>query len=122
MRPALPEVGQYVSRINTRAINLYLYTDSAKNAHYSSDLTTLILGNPRNATLTVAVLAVINCPGLTTIDLRSADTVVEIVLNSFQFSNIHKDCKIYVHADDLALYRTKWANTGVAYERLAAAE
>ena len=120
--PALPEVGQYVSRINTRAINLYLYTDSAKNAHYSSDLTTLILGNPRNTTLTVAVLAVINCPGLTTIDLRSADIIVEIVLNSFQFSNIHKDCKIYVHADDLALYRTKWANTGVAYERLAAAE
>lgn len=115
--PALSTVGRYVTRINTRAFNMFLFTDSANNDHYYEGFTTLILGNTNNVPLSVATLAVVGCPGLTCIDLSNAFHTVSIVRNSFQFTTLHKDCKIYV--SDIDLYRAQWGeNIGTAYERL----
>lgn len=113
---ALPDVGRYVTRINTRAFNMY-DEDTKREV---AGMTSLSLGNPMGKTTYVTLLAVINCPSLTRIDLTGAMNLVEIEVNSFQFDSINKSCLVYVNGDDLGVYRTNWAGKGVAYERLTA--
>lgn len=108
---ALP-YGEYITRINTRAVNL---------GEYGGNLETLILPRRLNS---VAVLSVINCGLLTKIDMTACTTVPDIVINSFQFSSLgdktnpRTETKIYVKAADLEAYQTKWKDKGLASQRL----
>ena len=109
---SLPEVGQYIVRINTRAINL------RENNGNGGRLTTLKLGVNKNVPLKIATLAVINCTNLTVIDLTNAYNIVEISSNSFQFTTLNEDCKIYVGNGDLNAYKNAWLHSGAAYNKL----
>lgn len=105
------EFGSYITRMNTRAINL---GDGGGN------LRTLILPQRLDA---VALLSVINCGVLETIDMTACRAIPDIVQNSFQFSSLgHKsdiETKILVNNGDYDAYRNAWGNKGLAYERLA---
>ena len=114
---SLLEHGQYITRLNTRAINLYTY-DTRNNPIPGGLVTTLRLGRVAS----VGYMAVTNCAELKEIDLTGSSTIVSIVQGSFQFSSLHSDCKIYVNAGDLGVYRATWsdADVGIALERLTA--
>ena len=108
--------GDYITRINTRAINL---------GEGGGNLVTLVM--PKNLK-SVAILSVINCGVLETIDMTRCNTVPDIVQNSFQFDSLgdkttpKTETKILVKSADYSAFRNKWEGKGTAYARLTKAE